>query len=163
MFHLITPLLILTYDVSSLASFEEMKEVYDLIPRPGDGRIRVDRERHPRCEEELFVRVERYPVVVIGCCLTADGVREVQRGLVEEWVREREKEGVSFAGECVLDERAIEGVEGVVRGAVEVYHGLWKRGRREEDLYPGDVIEMVPVKKPEVHEKRRKRDSCVVL
>ncbi|KAH9206004.1 hypothetical protein DL95DRAFT_416923 [Leptodontidium sp. 2 PMI_412] len=146
------PVIILTYDVSSKESLQNVKKMYDMIPAPEDGKLRLEPGYpFPRPYHHLFVLAKRYPVVIIGCRYPQENPREVEREDVEMFISQHPD--CKFAGECMPKEGANENVDKVFQFVLEVYHELRKQARREEDLY----LE-VDAKPP-----KKKRKSCLVL
>ncbi|KAH7412929.1 hypothetical protein BKA64DRAFT_340728 [Cadophora sp. MPI-SDFR-AT-0126] len=151
-----TSIIVLTYDVSSKASFENMKKTYNMIPPPKDGKLRLEPgQPSPRPYYYLFVLAKRYPVVIIGCRYPEDNPREVDKEDVEAFVRQHPE--CKFAGECMPKEGVNENVDEVFRFVLEVYHELRKQARREEDLY----VE-APALEDNSRPLKRKKKSCIV-
>jgi len=148
---LLTPVVILTYDVSSKESFQNLKQIYDMIPAPENGKVRLEPdESAPGPRRYLFVDANRYPVVIIGGRYSDGSPREVEKEDVKAFIGQHPE--CKFAGECMPMEGVNENVDEVFRFVVTVYHELRKRAKREEDIYP--EVDAKPPKK--------KRKSCTV-
>lgn len=146
-----TPVIILTYDVSSKESFQNLKKIYDMIPAPENGKVRLEPdESAPGPRHYLFVDANRYPVVIIGCRYPEGSPREVEKEDVKAFIGRHPE--CKFAGECMPKEGVNENVDEVFRFVVTVYHELRKRAKREEVIYP--EVDAKPPKK--------KRKSCTV-
>ncbi|KAL2073901.1 hypothetical protein VTL71DRAFT_11227 [Oculimacula yallundae] len=151
-----TSVIVLTYDVSSKASYENMKKTHSMIPPPKDGKLRLSPgQPSPDPYYSLFVLAKWHPVVIIGCRYPEDNPREVEKEDVEAFVRQHPD--CIFAGECMPKEGVNENVDEVFRFVVEVYHELRKQARREEDLY----VEP-PTLEDDYRPLKRKKRSCIL-
>ena len=144
MFHMMTKLIILTYDVSSKESFRKLEETIMQIPRPKDGRISF-------CSCKLFTPMESYPIVLIACRFPLNSPRVVDKEDIDIFVRRHD--GCIFAGECVPDgeQGPSINVDKVFRVATEVYHDIRKRAQ------PAEAMD-----NENNNNKKRKR-TCVML
>ncbi|KAK0102014.1 hypothetical protein ONS95_001180 [Cadophora gregata] len=133
-----TPIIVLTYDVSSKESFEHLKSIYQRIPAPENGKLRLKPGHpHPTPIQDLWVLAKRYPVMTIGCRYPEESTREVEEADVDCFVEQHTE--CRFVGECTPDEGENKNVDKVFQSVLEVYHELRKHARREEDLYRAAV------------------------
>lgn len=154
-----TPVVVLSYDVSSKQSFENLKKIYDKIPAPVDGKLQFQPDHpSPSPYYHLFVPADQYPVVIIGCRDSEDSPREVEKEDVEAFLGQHPE--CQYAGECIPKEGMNENVDGILRYVVIVYHELLKQARRKEDLHLEVAkVAQVDIKPPE---NKQKRKFCAV-